>query len=40
MTDEKVNANPEEKRASEAPAPAGLGDPFAPEHTEDAAIPW
>ena len=40
MTDEKVNANPEEKRASEVPAPAGLGDAPAPEHTEGAAVPW
>lgn len=39
MTDEKVNANPEEKRASEAPAPAGLGDPSAPEHTGGRCYP-
>ena len=34
MADEKVNANPEEKKAPEAPAPSGPGDPPAPEHTE------
>lgn len=39
MTDEKVNANPEEKRASEAPAPAGQGDPSAPEHTGGRCYP-
>lgn len=33
MTDEKMNANPEEKRASEAPASAGLGKVSAPEYT-------
>ena len=39
MADEKVNASPEEKKAPEAPAPSGPGDPPAPEHTEGPAVP-
>lgn len=39
MADEKVNVSPEEKKAPEAPAPSGPGDPPAPEHTEGPAVP-
>lgn len=39
MADEKVNASPEEKKAPEAPAPSGPGEPSAPEHTEGPAVP-
>lgn len=39
MADEKVNANPKEKKAPEAPAPSGPGDSPAPEHTEGPAVP-
>ena len=39
MADENVNASPEEKKAPEAPAPSGPGDPPAPEHTEGPAVP-
>lgn len=39
MADEKVNASPEEKKAPEAPAPSGPGEPPAPEHTEGPAVP-
>ena len=39
MADEKVNASPEEKKAPEAPAPSGPGDPPAPKHTEGPAVP-
>ena len=34
MADEKVNVSSEEKKAPEAPAPSGPGEPPAPEHTE------
>ena len=37
MADEKVNVSPEEKKAPEAPAPSGPGDPPAPEQTEGPA---
>ena len=39
MADEKVNVSSEEKKAPEAPAPSGPGDPPAPEHTEGPAVP-
>ena len=39
MADEKVNVSPEEKKAPEAPAPSGPGDPPAPKHTEGPAVP-
>ena len=39
MADEKVNVSPEEKKAPETPAPSGPGDPSAPEHTEEPAVP-
>lgn len=39
MADEKVNVSPEEKKAPEAPAPSGPGDPPALEHTEGPAVP-
>ena len=39
MADEKVNVSPEEKKAPEAPAPSGPGEPPAPEHTEGPAVP-
>ena len=39
MADEKVNVSPEEKKAPEAPAPFGPGDPPAPKHTEGPAVP-
>ena len=39
MADEKVNVSPEEKKAPEAPAPSGPGDPPAPEQTEGPAVP-
>ena len=39
MADEKVNVSPEEKKAPEAPAPSGSGDPPAPKHTEGPAVP-
>ena len=38
MADEKVNVSSEEKKAPEAPAPSGPGDPPAPEHTEGPAV--
>ena len=40
MADEKVNVSSEEKKAPEAPAPSGPGDPPAPEHTEGPCCPW
>lgn len=39
MADEKANVSPEEKKAPEAPAPSGPGDPPALEHTEGPAVP-
>lgn len=39
MADEKINVSPEEKKAPEAPAPSGPGDPPAPKHTEGPAVP-
>lgn len=39
MADEKANVSPEEKKAPEAPALSGPGDPPAPEHTEGPAVP-
>ena len=39
MADEKVNVSPEESKTPEAPAPSGPGDPPAPEHTEEPAVP-
>ena len=40
MADEKVNVSPEEKKAPEAPAPSGPGDPPAPEAHRGARCPW
>lgn len=40
MADEKVNVSPEEKKAPEAPAPSGPGDPPRAGAHRGARCPW